>query len=282
MVPATGKHTDADGKWESDDENHWYTCQCGEVFDKALHEGGEATCSAKAVCTVCSAAYGELNPDNHVNTEIRDAVAATEEAEGYTGDKWCLDCNKMIEEGTVVPKLDHTHAMVKTEAKPATCEEDGNIEYYTCSKCGKKYNDEAGTRELTETEIIIKATGHNYGTDWKSDTNSHWHECTCGERSEEGSHTFGDWTVTKEATDTADGSRERKCTVCGYVQSEKISATGGATDDTESGGTDSSGDSDTPQTGDKSNFFLLLALMAAGGCGLIVTMFARKRYGANR
>ena len=217
-----------------------------------------------------------------MNTEIRGAVAATEEAEGYTGDKWCLDCDQMIEEGTVIAKLDHTHAMVKTEAKAATCEEDGNIEYYTCSKCGKKYNDEAGTRELTDEEIIIEAAGHSYSTEWKSDADSHWHECTCGERSEEGSHTFGDWTVTKEATDTADGSRERKCTVCGYVQSEKISATGGATDDTESGGTDSSGDSDTPQTGDKSNFFLLLALMVIGGCGVIVTAVARKRYGANR
>ena len=282
-IPATGEHVNAAGKWESDGANHWQVCDsCGTEFNKAAHEGGEATCSAKAVCEVCSAEYGELDPDNHVNTEIRGAVAATEEAEGYTGDKWCLDCDQMIEEGTVIAKLDHTHAMVKTEAKAATCEEDGNIEYYTCSKCGKKYNDEAGTRELTDEEIIIEVAGHSYSTEWKSDADSHWHECTCGERSEEGAHTFGDWTVTKEATDTADGSRERKCTVCGYVQSEKISATGGATDDTESGGTDSSGDSDTPQTGDNTNAFLWLALMAAGGCGLIVTMFARKRYGANR
>ena len=282
-IPATGAHVNAAGEWERDGSNHWQVCDsCGTAFNKAAHEGGEATCSAKAVCEVCGAEYGELDPDNHVNTEIRDAVAATEEAEGYTGDKWCLDCDQMIEEGTVIAKLDHTHAMVKTEAKAATCEEDGNIEYYTCSKCGKKYNDEAGTRELTDEEIIIEAAGHSYSTEWKFDADSHWHECTCGERSEEGSHTFGDWTVTKEATDTADGSRERKCTVCGYVQSEKISATGGATDDTESGGTDSSGDSDTPQTGDNTNAFLWLALMAAGGCGLIVTMFARKRYGANR
>ena len=282
-IPATGEHVNAAGKWESDGANHWQVCDsCGTEFNKAAHEGGEATCSAKAVCEVCSAEYGELDPDNHVNTEIRGAVAATEEAEGYTGDKWCLDCDQMIEEGTVIAKLDHTHAMVKTEAKAATCEEDGNIEYYTCSKCGKKYNDEAGTRELRDEETIIEAAGHSYSTEWKSDADSHWHECTCGERSEEGSHTFGDWTVTKEATETADGSRERKCTVCGYVQSEKISAIGGATDNTESGGTDSSGDSDTPQTGDNTNAFLWLALMAAGGCGLIVTMFARKRYGANR
>ena len=282
VIPETGIHTDADGKWESDEADHWHTCDCGEIFDKAAHEGGEATCSAKAVCEVCGTEYGELDPDNHANTEIRGAVAATEEAEGYTGDKWCLDCDQMIEEGKVIAELDHTHDMVRTEAKPATHEEDGNIEYYTCSKCGKKYNNEAGTRELTDEEIIIEAAGHSYSTEWKSDADSHWHECTCGERIDQVAHAFGDWTVTKEATATADGSRERKCSVCGYLQSEKISATGGTTDDTESGGTDSSGDSDTPQTGDNTNAFLWLALMAAGGCGLIVTMFARKRYGANR
>lgn len=282
-IPATGEHVNAAGKWESDGANHWQVCDsCGTEFNKAAHEGGEATCSAKAVCEVCSAEHGELDPDNHVNTEIRGAVAATEEAEGYTGDKWCLDCDQMIEEGTVIAKLDHTHAMVKTEAKAATCEEDGNIEYYTCSKCGKKYNDEAGTRELRDEETIIEAAGHSYSTEWKSDADSHWHECTCGERSEEGSHTFGDWTVTKEATETADGSRERKCTVCGYVQSEKISAIGGATDNTESDNTDGSGDSDSPQTGDNTNAFLWLVLMAAGGCGLIVTMFARKNHRMNK
>ncbi len=209
-------------------------------------------------------------------------MAATEEAEGYTGDKWCLDCDKMIEEGTVIAKLDHTHAMVKTEAKAATCEKDGNIEYYTCSKCGKKYNDEAGTRELTDEEIIIKATGHSFDTEWKSDADGHWHECSCGEHRDEGSHTFGNWTVTKEATETADGSKERKCTVCDYVQSEKISATGGSADDTESDNTDSSGDSDIPQTGDNSNVFLCMALMVASGCGLIATMFARKKYRTNK
>ena len=282
-IPTTGEHVNAAGERESNGSDHWQVCDsCGTEFNKAAHEGGEATCSAKAVCEICGAEYGELGPDNHVNTEIRGAVAATEEAEGYTGDKWCLDCNQMIEEGTVIAKLDHTHAMVKIEAKAATCEEDGNIEYYTCSKCGKKYNDEAGTRELRDEETIIEAAGHSYSTECKSDADSHWHECTCGERSEEVSHTFGDWTVTKEATETADGSRERKCTVCGYVQSEKISAIGGATDNTESDNTDGSGDSDSPQTGDNTNAFLWLVLMAAGGCGLIVTMFARKRYGANR
>ena len=260
--------------WTTDETDHWKVCQiigCGNIIDKAPHSGGEATCVSKAICSVCKVEYGDFAPDNHVNTEIRGAVAATEETEGYTGDKWCLDCDHMIEEGTVVPKLNHTHAMVKTEAKAATCEEDGNIEYYTCSKCGKKYNDEAGTRELTDEEIIIEAAGHSFGTEWKSDADSHWHECICGKRNDEGSHTFGDWTITKEATAAEDGSRERECSVCGYVQTETISATGGALEDPD--------DPKIPQTGDNSRiavwgFTALLSLIAL----CVTTALSRKRH----
>ena len=259
--------------WTTDETDHWKVCQiigCGNIIDKAPHSGGEATCVNKAICSVCKVEYGEIAPDNHVNTEIRGAVAATEEAEGYTGDKWCLDCNQMIEEGTVVPKLDHTHAMVKTEAKAATCEEDGNIEYYTCSKCGKRYNDEVGTRELTDEEIIIEASGHSYSTEWKSDADGHWHECTCGKRSDVGTHTFGDWTIIKEATATEDGSRERECSVCGYVQTETIRGTGGALEDPD--------DPKIPQTGDNSSiavwgFIAILSLIAL----CVTTALSRKR-----
>ena len=259
--------------WTTDETDHWKVCQiigCGNIIDKAPHSGGEATCVNKAICSVCKVEYGEIAPDNHVNTEIRGAVAATEEAEGYTGDKWCLDCNQMIEEGTVVAKLDHTHAMVKTEAKAATCEEDGNIEYYTCSKCGKRYNDELGTRELTDEEIIIEASGHGYSTEWKSDADGHWHECTCGKRSDEGTHTFGDWTIIKEATATEDGSRERECSVGGYVQTETIRGTGGALEDPD--------DPKIPQTGDNSSiavwgFIAILSLIAL----CVTTALSRKR-----
>ena len=288
MIPATGKHVDDNDAWESDGTDHWHTCGvCGTTFDKAAHEGGEATCSDKAVCSVCGTEYGELDPDNHVNTEIRNAVAATEEAEGYTGDTYCLDCGKKTAEGTVVPKLDHTHEMVKTEAKAATCEEDGNIEYYTCSKCGKKYNDAAGTRELTEEEILVKASGHSYGTDWESDKENHWHACACGERTDVAAHSFGDWTIAQEATETTDGSRERECNVCGYTQTEVILATGPdeKPDENEPGGTDDSSDEDdakVPPTGENNAVLLFLALLSVSGCGLIITATAKKKCKTNK
>lgn len=47
-----------------------------------------------------------IDPSNHTGeTEIRDAVAATYEEEGYTGDTYCLSCGAMITKGTSTPKL---------------------------------------------------------------------------------------------------------------------------------------------------------------------------------
>ena len=44
--------------------------------------------------------------NNHENTEIRNAVEATTETEGYTGDIYCLDCDKLVKEGEVIPVLE--------------------------------------------------------------------------------------------------------------------------------------------------------------------------------
>lgn len=104
-IPATGKHTDVDGKWETDGTNHWHTCYFGTKFDVTAHSGGEATCVKKAICSVCNAEYGNTNAFNHKHTELRNVKAATEQEKGYTGDAWCLDCNKKIAEGTEVDKL---------------------------------------------------------------------------------------------------------------------------------------------------------------------------------
>ena len=38
----------------------------------------------------------------------------------------------------------HTHVMVETAAKAATCTEEGNVAYFTCSECNKVYLDAEG------------------------------------------------------------------------------------------------------------------------------------------
>ncbi len=63
---------------------------------------------------------------------------------------------------------------------------------------------------------------HIFGEEWKNDETSHWKECECGEKSEEAEHTFGEWTVIKEATEKEEGSRERVCGICGFKDTESI------------------------------------------------------------
>ena len=152
-IPATGKHVDADGKWESNATQHFHTCGCGTEFDKENHKGGEATCKDKAVCSVCNTAYGEVDASNHKNTEVRDAKKPTEQEKGYTGDTWCTDCNTKIADGKEIDKLEHKPALVKAVA--ATAAKEGNIEYYYCENCGKYYSDEEGTKEIKKEDTII-------------------------------------------------------------------------------------------------------------------------------
>ena len=143
--------------WTTDETDHWKECQtvgCGNIIDKAPHNGGEATCVKKAICSVCNAEYGNLNASNHKRTELRDVKAATEQEKGYTGDTWCLDCNKKIAEGTEVDKL--THELKLVEAKEATVTEQGNIQYYHCDNCDKYFADANGTKEISFEETVIK------------------------------------------------------------------------------------------------------------------------------
>ena len=69
---------------------------------------------------------------------------------------------------------------------------------------------------------------HTYGTEWKSDAYKHWHECSCGAKSEEAAHTAGEWIIDTPATATKSGTKHKECTVCGYTMAtETIPATGG-------------------------------------------------------
>ena len=153
-IAATGNHTDADGKWETDGTNHWHTCYFGTKFDVAVHSGGEAACVGKAVCEICKAQYGDIDATNHKHTEIRNAKPTTEQEKGYTGDTWCTDCNKKIADGKETDLL--SHSLKKVEAKAATTKENGNIEYFYCTGCGKYFAYEDGTKEISLSETVIK------------------------------------------------------------------------------------------------------------------------------
>lgn len=75
----------------------------------------------------------------------------------------------------------------------------------------------AGTPAVTEPDHT-----HSYSSAWSESETQHWHECSCGAISDIALHTFGDWTVTRAATETATGEKYRICSVCGYRETAVI------------------------------------------------------------
>ena len=70
---------------------------------------------------------------------------------------------------------------------------------------------------------------HSYGTEWKYDGTNHWHECACGDKANIAAHSASEWIVDTAATETADGTKHKECTVCKKVlETAPIPATGSA------------------------------------------------------
>lgn len=86
------------------------------------------------------------------------------------------------------------------------------------------------SERLNITVTVDDTHKHSYGSEWKMDESSHWHECSCGAVSDKSGH---DWKVenAKDATATVSGyTGDKICQVCGYtVKGTEIPATGTTT-----------------------------------------------------
>lgn len=122
------------------------------------------------------------------------------------------------------------HDLVKVEAKPATCTDDGNDEYWACEACDKVFGDADGEEEIKLGDVAIPAIGHDPADEWEGDAAGHWRSCLngCGERLEYAGHE-PEVVGAKEPTCTEDGySGDAVCSVCGLVlaEGEAVPATG--------------------------------------------------------
>ena len=104
-----------------------------------------------------------------------EAKAATATTAGNTEYYYCEGCNTYFEDaaGTkvmapnswIIPATGaaedktHVHKLAHTPAKAATATETGNIEYWTCTECGKFFSDADGKNEIQKDKLIIAATG---------------------------------------------------------------------------------------------------------------------------
>ena len=118
----------------------------------------------------------------------------------------CSLCHEV--ETQTIPALGHDYQAVVTQP---TCTEQGYTTH-TCSRCDASYRD-------AETDAL--------GHDWSTNDCTQQATCSrCNAVRPAGEHVWGDWTVTKEATCTEDGSKTRSCTSCGHPETEAIPALG--------------------------------------------------------
>ncbi len=115
----------------------------------------------------------------------------------------------------------HTHTLIKVDGTPATCTEEGVKDYWKCSECGKLFENEQGTAEITDTGIPAK--GHSYSSIWSSDTACHWHQCiACIAETDKAAHIWGTGVITTPPTTTEEGVKTYTCEVCGTAKTESV------------------------------------------------------------
>lgn len=97
----------------------------------------------------------------------------------------------------------HTHTLTPVAAKEADCTNAGNIAYWFCDDCEKYFSDAEAKNEISQSQTVIAALGHDWSELWTGNKNGHWHECeVCNGKSEVVAH--------------ADADADGLCDVCGY------------------------------------------------------------------
>ena len=93
-------------------------------------------------------------PHTYEQQSITPATCTTKGSVSYK----CKDagCNEVL--SSALSALGHK--MEHHKGKQATCKEDGEKEYWYCTRCKKYFLDEKGTKETTKAGLVISATGH--------------------------------------------------------------------------------------------------------------------------
>ena len=205
---------------------HQVKCEnCGYKTEWENHTGGTATCTAKAVCSVCGEAYGEL------------AAHVADSNYKYNGEgHWtaCATC------GTPMSNQEaHTGGTADCQHKAV------------CDVCGQPYGELDASNHTGGTRWVQTAETHQAfylccGAAAGAEANHSWNdgsvctECGYGCAHTGGTatctalavcdicgHTYGDllphdyrWVIDQEATTEATGLKHEECTVCGDKRSE--------------------------------------------------------------
>ena len=204
-----------------------YCKDCGEklaagtTIEKKPHKvGTPATCVSKAVCSVCSETFGEVDATNHVHTTVKNRKEATCTQTGYAGDTYCTDCDKLLSTGKELAALGHDYKATVTK-QPTTTEE--GIRTYTCTRCNSSYTESIA--KLPEEKHTHNYTGSITKEATCTEAGVRTYTCSCGNSYTENipatGHSYVS-KVTKAATTTEEGIMTYTCSKCGHSYTQPI------------------------------------------------------------
>ena len=226
------KHTEIRNQREATCKEEGYTgdiyCKdCGEklaagtTIEKKPHKvGTPATCVSKAVCSVCSETFGEVDATNHVHTTVKNRKEATCTQTGYAGDTYCTDCDKLLSTGKELAALGHDYKATVTK-QPTTTEE--GIRTYTCTRCNSSYTESIA--KLPDEKHTHNYTGSITKEATCTEAGVRTYTCSCGDSYTEiipaTGHSYVS-KVTKAATTTEEGIMTYTCSKCGHSYTQPI------------------------------------------------------------
>ena len=117
--------------YEFSETQHWSVCSCGATVDESVTH--EYTYDCDTSCNIC------------------DYEREAEHEYFYPCDQACMLCHKVTNPGA-------EHSVVHVDANPATCTENGNVEYWYCDDCGMVWMDEALTQEGNRFTVTLAAS----------------------------------------------------------------------------------------------------------------------------
>ena len=234
------------GSWtqNSDEKTHTRICMRDTSHTETENcHGGTATCTAKAVCTVCGGEYGEMAAHSFTTEKaetqyLKSAATCTEKAIYYkscavcglsskgTADEATFFSGNVLDHdwGTWTQNSDektHTRICMRDTSHTETKNCHGGTASCTmkavCEVCKAEYGekDPEHHAEGCELEWVVTETEHEQKYS------------LCGKVTiAKEKHTFGDWTIIQRPTSNRDGEKERICQICQYKETKTIPATG--------------------------------------------------------
>ena len=222
---------------------HTRTCQrenCNATETDTC-SGGEATCTAKAICEVCKSEYGTLKAHDFTaetaeEQYLKSGSSCTEKAVYYKSCTVCglsskgTDGEATFESGSV---LGHDWGAWTQNSDGSShtriCKRDANhTETENCSG-GEATCTAKAKCSTCNAEYGGKNPNNHAGTlgGWQSDENKHWKEYSCCRvNDEEGPHDWDNGKVTTQPACTNAGEKTFTCNECGRKKTEQIDATG--------------------------------------------------------